>query len=57
MQLRLYHGCNACIATAHRNYGTQASKPLDGVYSSVGSLEATTCDATSFGSVGDFGLV
>jgi len=47
----------ATLMTAHRNRGTQASKSWEGVYSSAGSLEATACDATRFGSIGDFGLV
>ena len=44
-------------ATVRRNSGIQASKPWDGVYSSAGSLDATACDATRVGSVGDFGVV
>ena len=43
--------------TAHCNHVIQAWKLCDSVHSSAGSLEATACDATRFGILGDFGLV
>jgi len=44
MRLRLYYSC-------------KCNGSIVGVYSGVGSLEATVCDATRFRRVGDFGFV